>query len=67
MNEVDKTYVFFRKRFLFVPLKGKIPKTYVEEFPPTEMGMHTVEQVLVRTIFHEGMHLAAIIALRKFL
>jgi hypothetical protein len=38
-----------------------------EEFPATEMGMHTLEQVLVRTIFHEGMHLASIIALRKFL
>ncbi|MFY0545432.1 DinB family protein [Brevibacillus sp. H7] len=38
-----------------------------EEFPATEMGMHTLEQVLVRTIFHEGMHLAAILAIRKFL
>jgi DinB superfamily len=36
-----------------------------EEFPPTEMGMHTIEQVLVRTIFHEGMHLQTIIDLKK--
>jgi DinB superfamily len=36
-----------------------------EEFPPTEMGMHTIEQVLVRTIFHEGMHLQAILDLKK--
>lgn len=31
-----------------------------EEYPPTEMGMRTIEQVLIRTIFHEGMHLQAI-------
>lgn len=36
-----------------------------EEFPPTEMGMHTIEQVLVRTIFHEGLHLGAILAMKK--
>jgi hypothetical protein len=36
-----------------------------EEFPPTEMGMHTSEQVLIRTIFHEGMHLQTIIDLKK--
>ncbi|MBB6452523.1 hypothetical protein HNQ94_000968 [Salirhabdus euzebyi] len=38
-----------------------------EEFPPTEMGMATIEQVLVRTIFHEGMHLQAILDLKKCL
>lgn len=38
-----------------------------EEFAPTEMGMHTVEQVLVRTIFHEGMHLQTILDLKKLL
>lgn len=37
------------------------------EFPPTEMGMHTIEQVLIRTIFHEGMHLQAILDLKKCL
>jgi DinB superfamily len=31
-----------------------------EEFAPTEMGMHTIEQVLIRTIFHEGLHIGAI-------
>ncbi|WP_079504433.1 DinB family protein [Mesobacillus jeotgali] len=36
-----------------------------EEFPPTEMGMHTIEQVLVRTIFHEGMHLQTILDIKK--
>lgn len=35
------------------------------EYKPTEMGMHTIEQVLIRTIFHEGMHLQAIIDLIK--
>jgi uncharacterized damage-inducible protein DinB len=37
-----------------------------EEFPPTESGMHTIAQVLVRTIFHEGVHLNAINTLRRF-
>lgn len=38
-----------------------------EEFTPTEMGMHTIEQVLIRTIFHEGMHLQTINNLKKCL
>lgn len=37
-----------------------------EEFPPTELGMHTIAQVLVRTIFHEGLHIAAIQNIRRF-
>lgn len=36
-----------------------------EEFSPTEMEMHTIEQVLIRTIFHEGMHLQAILDIKK--
>lgn len=48
---------------------GLIRETYKdrmdEEFAPTEMGMHTIEQVLIRTIFHEGLHLGAIIALKR--
>ncbi|WP_349304950.1 DinB family protein [Paenibacillus sp. Marseille-Q4541] len=36
-----------------------------EEFAPTEMGMHTIEQVLIRTIFHEGLHMGAIQALKR--
>ncbi|KGR77104.1 DinB family protein [Ureibacillus sinduriensis] len=36
-----------------------------EEYPPTEMGMHTIEQVLIRTIFHEGMHIQTIIDIKK--
>ncbi|MFP7443054.1 DinB family protein [Bacillus infantis] len=38
-----------------------------EDYPPTEMGMQTIEQVLIRTIFHEGMHLQAIMDIRKWL
>ncbi|MET3698420.1 DinB family protein [Bacillus oleivorans] len=37
------------------------------EYPPTEMGMHTMEQVLIRTIFHEGMHLQTILDILKCL
>lgn len=36
-----------------------------EEFTPTEMGMHTIEQMLIRTIFHEGLHMGAIQALMR--
>ncbi|MFP3918079.1 DinB family protein [Lysinibacillus telephonicus] len=38
-----------------------------EEFPTVEMGMYTIEQVLIRTIFHEGMHLQAILDIKKFI
>ncbi|MEQ2525231.1 DinB family protein [Bacillaceae bacterium CLA-AA-H227] len=38
-----------------------------EKLVPTEMGMHTIEQVLIRTIFHEGMHLQAILDIKKCL
>ncbi|MCM3129671.1 MULTISPECIES: DinB family protein [unclassified Paenibacillus] len=36
-----------------------------EEFAPTEMGMHTIEQVLIRTIFHEGLHVGAVTAIKR--
>ena len=38
-----------------------------EDFPAIDMGMQTVEQVLIRTIFHEGMHLQAIMDIKKHL
>ncbi|KMK77708.1 DinB family protein [Alkalihalobacillus pseudalcaliphilus] len=48
-----------------------IHKTYGEhletEYPPVEMGMFTIEQVLSRTIFHEGMHIQAILDIKKFI
>lgn len=36
-----------------------------EEFEPIEMGIYTIEQVLMRTVFHEGMHLQAMMDIRK--
>lgn len=36
-------------------------------YPAIDMGMETIEQVLVRTIFHEGMHLQAILDMKKIL
>lgn len=38
-----------------------------EEFSVTESGMKTIAQVLVRTIFHEGIHLSAIQSLKKMI
>ncbi|MFB3164833.1 DinB family protein [Neobacillus sp. 179-J 1A1 HS] len=46
-------------------IKAQYGERLEEEFPPTEMGMHTIEQVLIRTIFHEGMHLQTILDLKK--
>ncbi|WP_047986250.1 DinB family protein [Ornithinibacillus californiensis] len=47
-------------------IKEKYGDRLEEEFPPTEMGMHTIEQVLTRTIYHEGLHAAAIQYLKRF-
>ncbi|UFJ40733.1 DinB family protein [Brevibacillus humidisoli] len=38
-----------------------------EEFPATESGMHTIAQVLVRTIYHEALHAGAILSIRRML
>ncbi len=46
-------------------IEQKYRERLEEEFPPTDMGMHTIEQVLVRTIFHEGLHMGAIIAIKR--
>lgn len=35
------------------------------EFLPIDMNMTTIEQVLIRTIFHEGIHLQAILNLTR--
>ncbi|WP_029191022.1 DinB family protein [Ornithinibacillus scapharcae] len=48
-------------------IKESYADRLTEMFPPTEMGMRTIEQVLVRTIFHEGLHLAAILYLKRFI
>jgi hypothetical protein len=46
-------------------IKAEYGDRLEEDFTPTEMGMHTIEQVLIRTIFHEGMHLQTILDLKK--
>lgn len=46
-------------------IREKYGRRLEEEYAPTEMGMHTIEQVLIRTIFHEGLHLAAIMQLKR--
>lgn len=46
-------------------IKNEYGHRLEEEFSPTEMGMHTIEQVLIRTIFHEGMHLQTILDIKK--
>ncbi len=50
-----------------IKLKQEYGDQLEEPFPPIDMGMYTIEQVLIRTIFHEGMHLQAIIDLRKII
>lgn len=48
-------------------LKQQYGNRLEEQFPPTEMGMCTIEQVLIRTIFHEGMHLQSIMDIKKLI
>jgi len=45
----------------------KYHKELDKEYSPIDMGMHTIEQVLIRTIFHEGIHLQAINDLKRFI
>lgn len=48
-------------------IKEKYQDRLEEEFQPTEMGMHTIEQVLTRTIYHEALHTAAIQYIKRFI
>lgn len=48
-------------------IKNKYGGKLEIEYSPTEMGMNTIEQVLIRTIFHEGIHFQNILNLKKFL
>lgn len=48
-------------------IKERFSGRLEEEFPSTESGMHTIAQVLVRTIYHEGMHMETIKLLRRFI
>ncbi|UOQ95663.1 DinB family protein [Halobacillus shinanisalinarum] len=65
----DNTPSFEKLKKLLSEQPREIQNTYSDklelEFPPTEMGMHTIEQVLVRTIFHEGMHIQTLLDLKK--
>ncbi len=47
-------------------IRARYGERLEEGFPPTEMGMTTVEQVLVRTVFHEGIHLANVVDILRF-
>ena len=68
-NFTPESPSFEELKSLLAQQPGKIKEIYghrlEEEFHPIEMGMHTLEQVLIRTIFHEGMHLQAIIDRKK--
>ncbi|MEH7887324.1 DinB family protein [Bacillus sp. JJ1609] len=70
-NFTSETPSLEELRILLKEQPSKIKEDYgdrlEEEFPPTEMGMHTIEQVLTRTIFHEGMHLQTILDIKKLL
>ena len=48
-------------------IKSKFSSKLDIEYSPTEMGMNTIEQVLIRTIFHEGIHFQNILILKKFI
>ncbi|WP_059049835.1 DinB family protein [Paenibacillus senegalimassiliensis] len=48
-------------------IQGRYHDRMEEEFAPTDMGIITIEQVLIRTIFHEGLHIGAIQALKRSL
>ncbi|WP_306454058.1 DinB family protein [Evansella halocellulosilytica] len=68
-NFTADTPSFGQLKALLEEQPAKIQKQYGnrldEEFEPTEMGMYTLEQVLVRTIYHEGMHTQSILDLKK--
>ncbi|WLR54896.1 DinB family protein [Mesobacillus subterraneus] len=68
-NFTEETPAVSELKELLKTQPGRIKESYGErlekEFAPTEMGMHTIEQVLTRTIFHEGMHLQTILDMQK--
>jgi len=70
-NFTNETPSFDELKILLEKQPNEIKREYgnrlEEEFSPTEMGMHTIEQVLIRTIFHEGMHLQTILDIKKLI
>lgn len=67
----EDTPSFLKLKELLKEQPSKIKEMYgerlEEKFSPTEMGMYTIEQVLIRTIFHEGMHFQTILDIKKLL
>ncbi|MGD2197087.1 DinB family protein [Lysinibacillus fusiformis] len=67
----EKTPSFDALKILLAQQPEQLKEQYghrlMEEFPPIEMGMQTIEQVLLRTIFHEGMHVQAILTIHRIL
>lgn len=47
-------------------IKARFAHRLEERFPPIEMGMTTIEQVLIRTIYHEGLHAQTIQLIKRF-
>ncbi|MBS4196792.1 DinB family protein [Lederbergia citri] len=70
-NFTNETPSFDELKILLENQPNEIKREYgnrlEEKFSPTEMGMHTIEQVLIRTIFHEGMHLQTILDIKKLI
>ncbi|WP_017187715.1 DinB family protein [Alkalibacillus haloalkaliphilus] len=70
-NFDEHTPTFEELKLLLSEQPQKIKEFYSERldevFPSTEMGMFTIEQVLIRTIFHEGMHTQAINDLKRLI
>ncbi|WP_042147471.1 DinB family protein [Paucisalibacillus sp. EB02] len=67
-TEDTPSFAELKKLLLHQPMqiKEEYGDRIEEEFEPTEMGMYTIEQVLTRTIYHEGLHAAAIQYLKRF-
>lgn len=67
----EKTPSFDALKMLLAQQPEQLKEQYghrlMEVFPPIEMGMQTIEQVLLRTIFHEGMHVQAILTIHRIL
>lgn len=70
-NFTEETPSFEELKGLLKSQPGNIKAKYGDkleiEFPAIDMRMNTIEQVLIRTIFHEGMHLQAILDIKKCL
>jgi DinB superfamily len=68
-NESTPSFTVLKELLCSQPMqiKEKYGDHLEKELQPTEMGMHSIEQVLIRTIYHEGLHAAAIQYLKRFM